>query len=324
MLLYRAYVLPFFLNLLTAEAARPFPKSDNGSGNEVLDRTTLPVRAVGTSTTSAVYYSITDASVFGSKTIQINLPPAITDAAQLEGSSSPLDVYQGYIQQSLPFLLQQLNLTDAQVEFNVGDSVGFLTQGLYSALNISNFTDAGSLLLNQRCWPTGLCSIIQNWSDNLVCGFFAAGALPGYLLAEQAFRLLNVAENYLPSSYSEEFYFRPVYSDLSRSQRIQFHRDANFPPGINAIASTFGQNIYIKPGYSQAIWAPHSLSNLSQAAFQASTRRLLHEMMHIKQESETSFTPAVFGYRYLFEHCKVSSNILNTMAVVQYLTSLAS
>lgn len=302
MLFSQTFALPLLLNIWTAEAA---PRLIESELPVTSDPTIVPVISPPTPTSTAQYFAITDADVFGGQTIQVMLPAAVTNTAQLGGGSFPGDVYKQYVQQSLPFLLQQLNLSDAQVRANVGDPVAFLTGGLLSAISNGNFSDSGGLL-NSRDLEER--SLIGDWLIGFKCGFFAAGTLPGYLLAEQAFRLINLAQAPGPSSYSEEFYFRPQYGDLSRSQSIGFHRDANFPPGFNAIAATFGRNIYIRPGYNQAIWAPHSLSNPYQAAFQASIRLLLHEMKHIKQESETSFIPAIFGYRYLFEYCKVSKS----------------
>lgn len=284
--------LPFVLIFCTALVSARIPESEldpdyPAQRTPIIQSSTIKP----TLTTTAQYLAVTNADMFGGQQIQILLPPAVTATAQF----AELDTYKATIQQSLPFLLKQLGVTDDQMSALVADGAAFLSQALLSALNNGTLADPSALLvsrgLEERCWPSFLC----HWAENIKCSVFAAGALPGYLLALGAFRVLNPS-NGGSTTYSEEFYLRPQYGPLS--QNVHLYQAANYPPGWNSIATTFGHNIYFRDGY-------HS-PNPNQAGFQASVRLLLHEMKHISQESQTDFDPLTWGLRYMFEFCKVS------------------
>lgn len=255
------------------------------------------------------YLPVTDPDFFGGQNIQILIPPSAGNTANSIAAQNPADAYKSSLTQSLPFLLRQLGVKESDISGMVAEGIPMITQAVFAAFNGSSFNDTSLItrdLEGRGCWPGFLCQFAQN----LRCGIFAAAALPGYLLTEQAFRLFNLAIGDI-TSYPEEFYLRPTYGDLSRSAGISLYRNAHYPPGYVGSAITLGRRIYIRPGYNTASWSLNNPSGANQAAFQSSVRLLLHEMKHIKQESETSFLPGVFGLRYLFEYCKVSSNPIN-------------
>jgi len=137
--------------------------------------------------------------------------------------------------------------------------------------------------------------------EDVGCGGFAAGALPGYLVAYGLFHARN--SNYQQLSTHQKFLQRSVFSpDILN--KVNIHYSSKFPPGFgSAAATTMGSEIYIRAAKANLDFVPTWNLTLTPA-FVQQVQLLNHEMGHSKQYAARGWSISSFGYKYLFEYCK--------------------
>jgi hypothetical protein len=236
--------------------------------------------------------------------VSIILPPPV-------GTNSPdfTDLSSQAFNKSLPFLLEQLGVDAADIPDLVAEAIPLFNDIVIGSISGGNSSSADpSANLRRR----GLFSKIGKWVKKVVnkavnvvedvasdagCSVFAAGALPGYLVSADLFKVQNVFKIPSPTSSDQDFYIFPLHGPISHNDGIVVYYQANFPPGFgSADGVTMGRNIYLRG-------AKASVS--TDAAFKSTTKILLHEFTHSKQYQSFGYNLNAFGLKYLFEYCKV-------------------
>ncbi|KAG8819907.1 hypothetical protein FRC17_010301 [Serendipita sp. 399] len=240
-------------------------------------------------------------------TISIILP------AVSENTTESLDVLQTRaLNESLPFLLQQLGVKSESIPKLVAEGIPLFKTVINDAIALHNSTD-GQVSLVRRGLFSSIVHFVQNVVDaivdavdevvdevvnlftNGVCQVFAAGALPGYQVSYILFNALNVPVPWRSTTADQNFYIHPLHGPIYRDS-IRIYYNANFAPGFgSATGVTMGRAIYLRAGPS---------TDVSQSLFPSQTRLLLHEFTHTKQYRSVAYIPSAFGLRYLFNYCK--------------------
>jgi hypothetical protein len=142
---------------------------------------------------------------------------------------------------------------------------------------------------------------IAGFFEDLGCGAFATGALPGYLAAYAWFHAGNSGYDQL-STHQKFFQRSQISADILNKVNVKY--SANFPPGFgSAAATTMGTEIYVRAPKTNV--DTNGLNALSvSSAFKSQTRLLIHELTHSEQYAARGWSVAVFGWDYLDQYCK--------------------
>lgn len=163
-------------------------------------------------------------------------------------------------------------------------------------------------------WWSDLWDAITGVVEDIGCGAFATGALPGYLASYGLFHAGN--SGYSKLNGQQKFFQRAggFSSDLLNKVNIKY--SAWMAPGFgSAGAVTMGSEIYVKGAATTTDTFPTSNLTIS-SGFKAQTRLLMHEMGHSKQYASRSWSITKFGWDYLFNYCKAGfSYSKNSMEV---------
>jgi hypothetical protein len=244
--------------------------------------------------------------------ITSNPPAAIQNVSivvppPLDPYGNNTHVYSQSVSDSLPHLLAQLGVDEKEIPALVAEAIPLMKEAVISSLNGSALNSTTSDLHRRN-----LFGDIGNWIKKVVttgvhivetatvdtgCSIFAAGAVPGYLVSADLFRIENIFKSTHPTSLDQDFYIFPLHGPVSHNDHIVVYYSATFPPGFgSADGVTMGRTIYLRAAMA---------ATSTDRGFQVETKTLLHEFTHVKQYQALGYNLPAFGLKYLFEYCKV-------------------
>jgi hypothetical protein len=138
--------------------------------------------------------------------------------------------------------------------------------------------------------------------EDVGCGAFTTGALPGYLLAYALFHSGNPS-GLTKLSSEQKFFQRSAFStELLAPVNVKY--GAWFAPGFGDVAAvTMGSEIYVK-GQKRNVDTNPTWNMTLSGPFVDQTRLLLHELGHTKQYAARNWNAPAFGWDYLFKYCE--------------------
>jgi hypothetical protein len=250
----------------------------------------------------------TSTSVLSEGDLTVLLPPADNSNSE---DFSDLNAYT--LNQSLPYLLQELGVDSNDIPSLVSEAIPLFLEAILDALTgddsegsaaVSRFmkrsisSDLGSWISEVISKATNL---VQTTATDVGCGIFAAAAVPVFDAGAALFAVYNAANTGVPTSQDQDFYIFPLYGSISHDDSIVVYYNANFIPGFaNALGVTMGRNIYIRNTASSA--------SATDPGFQATMALLLHEFTHITQYQVLGYNLDAFGARYMWEYCQVRNS----------------
>ena len=265
--------------------------------------------------------------VLPDKNVTIILPPPVD--ANRPGKFE--DLHKQSLEEALPFLLDQYAIPHDKVRALTDNGVSVLNDALLALLSgDSNITDPEARLqarifglekvvhwVEKAVDEVGdalgdaakaVKNVVVEAAQDVGCGIFASSTLPGYLLYADLFHVQNAFSTSYPTSQDQDFYIYPLHGPISHNDNIRVYYRANFPPGFgNAAAVTMGRLIYTRESVSSRTHG--------DARFNVATKLLLHEFTHSEQYRGLGYNLHLFGFKYLFEYCKVRAPFLFTFGL---------
>ena len=258
-------------------------------------------------------YTVNDPEKYPNEiSVKITVPNELDDKAY---NAALLD----NLKSNLPNTLQQLQVDPAQIPALAEEGLPLLLEAITAVQNGSSLSDdPGSETARAR---RGLFSKIGKWIKKVVsaivkavqeaikdleCSAFAALTLPGFMVSDAAFTILNIGGTGVPTTKDQDYFIDPLHGSVSHDDGVSIYYNARFAPGFgSAAATTFGRRIYMRADNSATIASPPLVQ---QSGFQQRTKTLLHEFTHVKQYKALFYDESSFGLRYLFAYCKVCSS----------------
>ncbi|KAI9777235.1 MAG: hypothetical protein M1839_008965 [Geoglossum umbratile] len=252
--------------------------------------TGLPPIANFTLPTSDFFTSTQDITVKGFKLSLPDFLPAVL------GTRTFTDLNTVSLELSLPQTLKQFNIPPDRIPGLVETGIPIINAGLLSLFSHpstppSRIKRGGSI----GEWIEDLVDAFI--SSDEVCAVAVAIALPGYIISAGLWASDNPDEG-VPTSLDQDFFLFPIHQSLSHDVGVKVNWDAVNALGFSSdpgTGATYNRNIYLLMTNQ-----PDGLD----PGFAASTRKLLHEMTHVRQYRDLGFNLVTFGTQYLWGWCK--------------------
>jgi hypothetical protein len=246
----------------------------------------------------------TDILIEGDLSIIVPVPIDTDPPPDFDGLSSDI------VHQSLPYLLQEFGIDSSEIQALVDEAIPLIHQGIIDAVSGSDddvsAEDREVIVLDIFSWIGKVISkaanIVQSGAANVGCGIWSAAATPAFVGGAYLFEAINFNDPGVPTSDDQDFYIFPVHSSISHDDNINVYYNAKFPWPIPARRSaiTWGKNIYVKTYGAES-------ADRTDVNFEYITRRMLHELTHVRQFKSLGYITPAFGAKYLFQHCMVSA-----------------